>query len=99
MIRRKWSAREIALGTALLLAVVALLTFYIWYQTEAVRLGIEIGKREQEIKGLRDEIRRLELQKAALLAPDRVERIAREALGLVDPTTGEIIYGSKRGPR
>jgi cell division protein FtsL len=99
MIRRKWSAREIALGTAFLLALVALLTFYIWYQTEAVRLGIEIGKREQEIKSLKDEIRRLEIKRAELLAPDRVEKIAREALGLVDPASGEIIYGRKRGPR
>jgi cell division protein FtsL len=99
MIRRKWSAREIALGTAFLLALIALLTFYLWYQTEAVRLGIEIGKREQEIKSLKDEIRRLELKRAELLAPDRVERIAREALGLVDPAAGEIIYGSKREPR
>jgi cell division protein FtsL len=99
MIRRKWSPREIFLGAAFLLAMVALLTFYVWYQTEAVRLGVEIEKRGQEITALKNEIRRLELRKAALLSPDRVEKIARGPLGFVDPATGDIIYWSARVSR
>jgi len=99
MIRRKWSPKEIGLGAALLLAVVALLTFYVWYQTEAVRLGIDIGKREEEIRALQNEILRLKLQRAALLSPDRVEKIARDNLGLVDPKPEDIIYGDGRIPR
>ncbi len=96
MIRRKWSPREIGLGAALLLALIGLLTFYVWYQTEAVHLGIEASRREAEIKALRDDIRRLELHKAELLSSGRIEKIAREDLGLVDPKTGEIVY--KDGP-
>jgi cell division protein FtsL len=99
MIRRKWSAGEIVLGGAFLLAVIALLTFYVWYQTEAVRLGVEIGKREEEIKALKNEILRLELRRTTLLAPDRVDKIARESLGLVDPKPGEIIYGNTAAAR
>jgi len=99
MIRRKWSAGEIILGGAFLLAVIALLTFYVWYQTEAVRLGVEIGKREAEIKALKNEILQLELRKASLLAPDRVEKIARDTLGLVEPKPGEIIYGDAAAVR
>ncbi len=99
MIRRKWSPREIALGAAFLMALVGLLTFYVWYQTEAVRLGVEIGKREEEIKALKNDILRLELRKAALLTPERVDKIAREDLGLVDPKLGEIIYGDARASR
>lgn len=94
--RRKWSPREIALGAAGLVAVLGLLTFYVWYQTEAVHLGLAIAKAEADIKALRDDIARLELRKAALLAPGRVEKIAREDLGLVDPKPDEIIY--KDGP-
>jgi cell division protein FtsL len=90
--RRKWSPKEIALGAAGLVAVLGLLTFYIWYQTEAVHLGLAIAKVETDIKALRDDIARLELRKAALLAPGRVEKIAREDLGLVDPKPDEIIY-------
>jgi cell division protein FtsL len=96
MIRRKWSPKEIALGAGFLLALVGLLTFYVWYQTEAVRLGVETSQREAEIKALRDDILRLKLEKAALLAPKRVEKIARDELGLVDAKTDEIIY--KPGP-
>jgi len=92
MIRRKWSPGEIAAGAAGLLAVLGLLTFYVWYQTEAVHLGIDIARCETEIKALRDDIARLELRKAALLAPGRVEKIAREELGMVDPKPDEIIY-------
>jgi len=99
MIRRKWSPREIFLGAAFLLALIALLTFYIWYQTEAVRLGVEIEKREQEITALKNEIRRLEIRKTGLLSPARVEKIARDSLGLVDPAAGDIVYGGGSVPR
>jgi cell division protein FtsL len=99
MIRRKWSPKEIALGAAFLLALVGLLTFYVWYQTEAVHLGLDIGKREAEIKSLQDDIQKLKLRKAALLSPGRVEKIAREKLGLTDPQTGEIVYKDGRGSR
>lgn len=99
MIRRKWSPKEIALGGVFLLAVVGLLTFYVWYQTAAVHLGIEIGRRETEIRTLRDDILKLELKKTALLTPARVDKIARADLGLVDPRTGEIIYKDKPASR
>ncbi len=90
--RRKWSPKEIGLGAAGLVAVLGLLTFYVWYQTEAVHLGRAMAKVETDIKALRDDIARLELRKAELLAPGRVEKIAREELGLVDPKPDEIIY-------
>jgi len=98
MVRRKWSGREIALGAAFLAAVVSILTFYVWYQTESVRLGIEIGRSKARIQELQDEIRALELRKAVLLDPRRVERIARDKLGLVDPPDEETIY-EERGVR
>jgi cell division protein FtsL len=94
MIRRKWSPREIVLGVGFLVALVGLLTFYIWYQSEAVRLGLEIAKCKAEIDGLKDDIQKLELRRTALLSPERVEQIARERLGLVSPKTEDIIYGS-----
>lgn len=99
MVRRKWSGREIALGAAFLVAVVGILTFYVWYQTESVRLGIEISKSQARIRELRDEIRALELRRAVLLDPGRVERIAREKLGMVDPRSEEIIYEERDTPR
>ena len=99
MVRRKWTAREIALGAAFLVAVVGILTFYVWYQTESVRLGIEVSKSQTRIRELRDEIRALEFRRAVLLDPGRVERIAREKLGMVDPRSEEIIYEERDQPR
>jgi cell division protein FtsL len=96
MIRRKWRPKEIALGAAFLLALVGLLTFYVWYQTEAVHLGVAISRREAEIKALRDDIKRLELRKASLLSSQRVEKIARGELGLVDPKSEEIVYKDQK---
>lgn len=97
MVRRKWSAKGLALGAALLVAVVGTLTFYVWYQTESVKLGLDVGRTEDRIRELEKTIETLKLRKAALLDPARVERIARESLGLVEPKDEEIIY-EKRDP-
>ena len=92
MVRRKWSPRGIALGAALLVAVRGTLTFYVWYQTESVKLGIDIGGNEDRIRELEQAIEALKMRKAALLDQARVEKIARESLGLIDPNDNEVIY-------
>jgi len=95
MVRRKWSAKGLALGAALLVAVVGTLTFYVWYQTESVKLGLDIGRTEDRIRELEKNIEALKLRKAELLDPARVERIARESLGLVDPKDDDVIFEKK----
>ena len=92
MVRRKWSLRGIALGAALLVAVIGTLTFYVWYQTESVKLGNDIGRNENRIRELEQAVETLKMRKAALLDPARVEKIARESLGLIDPKDDEVIY-------
>jgi cell division protein FtsL len=92
MVRRKWSPRGIALGAALIVAVIGTLTFYVWYQTESVKLGIDINKSEDRIRELEQAVEALKMRKAALLDPARVEKIARESLGLIDPKDDEVIY-------
>jgi cell division protein FtsL len=97
MVRRKWSLKGLALGAAFVAAAAAVLTFYVWYQTEAVKLGLDIAACDDRIRELEKAIEALELRKAALLDPARVERIARGELGLVDPKDEEIIY-ERPGP-
>jgi len=99
MVRRKWSPKGIALGTALLVAVIGTLTFYVWYQTESVKLGIDIGKSEDRIRELEQAIETLKMRKASLLDPARVEKIARESLGLIDPKDDEVIYEKRDSSR
>ncbi len=92
MVRRKWSLKGIALGAALAVAVIGILTFYVWYQTESVKLGLDIGRSDKRIRELEAEIEALKLRQASLLDPGRVEKIARDALGLVDPKDDDIVY-------
>jgi cell division protein FtsL len=97
MVRRKWSLKGLALAAAFSLAAIGVLTFYVWYQTESVKLGLDIAERDHRIRDLEKAVEALELRKAALLDPARVEKIARDKLGLVDPKDDEIIY-ERPGP-
>ena len=99
MVRRKWSLKGIALGAALAVAAIGILTFYVWYQTESVKLGLDIGRSDKRIRELEESIEALKLRKAGLLDPGRVERIARDKLGLVEPVDDDIIYRKLDDPR
>jgi cell division protein FtsL len=99
MVRRKWSLKGIALGAAFAAAAIGILTFYVWYQTESVKLGLDIGRGEQRIRELEVTIEALKLRRAELLDPGRVERIARDKLGLVDPVDDDVIFLKLDAPR
>jgi cell division protein FtsL len=47
---------------------------------------------EEKKARLGEDIKRLETERAAFLAPDRVDRIAREEIRLVEPKPEQIIY-------
>jgi cell division protein FtsL len=92
MVRRKYQKKEIVLAAVCLLLAVATLTFYIWHQSALISLGYQTSGLEMRVERLEVEIKKLETDKAALLAPDRVEEIARNKLNLTDPSDGQIIY-------
>lgn len=92
MVRKRYQKKEIALAAGCILLAIATLTFYIWHQTALINLGYQTGKLEGKILRLEEEIKFLETQKAALLALERVERIAREDLNLAEPKAEQIIY-------
>lgn len=72
--------------------VVSILTFYVWHQIEAIRMGYEIGKLEEKVFNLSKEVERLETKKSYLLRLERVEKIAKEELMLVKPKKEQLIY-------
>ncbi|MBN2408924.1 MAG: cell division protein FtsL [Candidatus Aminicenantes bacterium] len=92
MVRRKFEKKEIAAAAGCLLLAVSTLTFYIWHQAAIIQLGYQMSRLEEKQARLREDIKRLEAERAALLAPDRVDRIAREVLHLVEPKPEQIIY-------
>lgn len=92
MVHRRYDLKEIAAGAGFLLLLLVILTFYIWYQTEAVQLGYRIGELQVRISRLKEDIERLEAKKAELLSLRRIEGIARRDLGFVDPAPGQVLY-------
>ena len=72
--------------------VIFILTFYIWHQMESIRIGYEIGKLEEKVLTLGREVDELEAEKSSLLSLDRVEKIAKEELNLVEPKKEQLFY-------
>ena len=91
MVRRKLNRKEIALWVLASALTIVTLTFYLWHITENVQLGYDIGRGEARKQDLRDEIKRLETQRAAFRSLERVERIAREELGMTETREDQII--------
>ena len=92
MVRKQYSLRQIGAWTALGLLVVAIVTFYLWHLNENIRLGWDYAKLESERIAAGEEVERLQTRRAALLAPDRVERIAKSVLKLGEPRDDQIVY-------
>ncbi|MDH4272944.1 MAG: cell division protein FtsL [Candidatus Aminicenantes bacterium] len=92
MVRKKFEKKEIAAAAGCILLAIATLTFYIWHQAAIIQLGYQTSRLEENKARLGEDIKRLETERAALLAPDRVDRIAREELRLVEPKPEQIIY-------
>jgi len=92
MVRRKYGKKEILLAGGCILLAIGTLTFYIWQQSVLISLGYDSSELERGKARLEEDIRRLETEKASLLALDKVERIARDELHLSSPRQDQIIY-------
>jgi len=92
MVRKKYTTKEIMLFVCCTIIVIFILTFYIWHQMESIRIGYEIGKLEEKVLTLRSEVDELETEKSSLLSLDRVERIAKEELNLIEPKKEQLVY-------
>ncbi len=92
MVRKKFTKKEIALAVLCTVLIISILTFYIWHQTEAVRVGYEINRLEEKVQQLQIEVEELEATKSSLLSLEKVERIAKEKLKMIDTTEDQIVY-------
>lgn len=96
MVRQKLKARGIVLGVFTAAVVVLILMFYIWHQVESIRLGYRVLELESELETLEQEIDTLEARRARLLAPDLVEKIAREKLGYMPVRYDQVVRREDR---
>ena len=99
MVRRKKDRLAFFLAILALALALAALTFYLWHLTEMTRLGYETARLEEEINRMKEDVGKLETKKAALLALDRVERIAREKLQMTDPRPEQVRYQGSDEPK
>ena len=92
MERKKFTKKEIMLVITCTLFIISILTFYIWHQVEAVRLGYKINRLEEKIQKLKIEVEELETTKASLLSLEKVERIAKDKLKMVKTQENQKVY-------
>lgn len=92
MVRKKYTKKAIILVVFCIIIVISILTFYIWHQMESVRIGYKIGELEEKVLNLRKEVEKLETKKSTLLSLERVEKIAKEELNLVEPKEEQLVY-------
>ena len=77
---------------ALLVAALAAVgVFHVWSRTRVTTAGYRLGELQRTRAALQAERDRLEVEVAALRAPGRLERFARERLGMVPPMAGTVV--------
>lgn len=70
---------------------VAVLLFTVWRQLEVQQYGYEMGNTQQDLEKEQSINRQLRLEIATLEAPQRVDKLARERLHMVEPTAADAI--------
>ena len=92
--RRRQLWRSLAIGVGL----VVVLLFSAWQHFELLRHGYAIEQMERERNEELETNRHLRLEIETLRSPRRIERIARERLNLVAPSSEEAIVLERRQP-
>ncbi len=92
LVREKDRARARELRWLLLAcaAVAIPLLIYVWQRVDFIRLSYQVEKLEQQERKERDLNEQLRVERSHLLAMDRIERLARRRLGLVEPPAQDV---------
>lgn len=73
-------------------AIVALIFFvYLWSRVTVVHVGYDISQANYDRARLVEENKHLRLEQTRLSAPGRIEKYAREELGLDYPTPAQVV--------
>jgi cell division protein FtsL len=64
---------------------------YVWCRVQVVELGYQLSEIHRQHSRLLNDNKKLHLELARLRAPERVQRIAIEQLGLKHPTKDQIV--------
>ena len=91
--RKKGRRGDFFIWKCLILSVIffSLILLYVWGKVELLEAGFGIRERTGRERELSEERELLLSEVARLKSPQRLERIAREELGLVAPPAGKSI--------
>ncbi len=92
LIREKDRVRARELRRLLLCGaiIVAPLLGYVWQRVEFLRLSYRVEALQKEKQELQEVNKQMTVERSLLLSPDRIERVARVRLGLVDPPPADV---------
>lgn len=85
---QQWHMFPYLVSVLLMLTIVAL--FHVWSRVTVIDLNLQISEAERAIREAKHEASRLRLEIASLKTPGRIEKIAREDLGMTLPTDVQI---------
>jgi cell division protein FtsL len=84
----RWNMFPYLMVVMVLLTLVAL--FHVWSRVTVIDLNLQISEADGAIREAKQEASRLHLEIASLKTPGRIEKIAREELGMTLPTDVQI---------
>ena len=74
-----------------IVAGVLLVFVFVWERVDVVRLGYQIERLKTQKILLERERDQLQVKFSALMAPERIARVATEKLGLTPPQQGQVL--------
>jgi len=74
-----------------IMAGVLLIFVFVWERVDVVRLGYQIERLKTQKILLERERDQLQVKFSALMAPERIAKVATEKLGLVPPQQGQVL--------
>ena len=89
--KRSWKQRRLTAITAIFLWFLLSGFAYVWCRVQVVHLGYLLSDAHRIHTRLLNDNKKLHLELARLSAPERVERIATQQLGLRHPTKEQIV--------
>ena len=87
----KWREKRLATIVAIFLWLLVSGFGYVWCRVQVVELGYQLSEIHRLHSRLLNDNKKLHLELARLRAPERVQRIAIEQLGLKQPTKDQIV--------
>jgi cell division protein FtsL len=76
----------------ILAGIVSVFLFYVWERATSLQLTLILAKEQKKLELLENQVEELHMEYLKLTSVIRIERIAREQLGMRYPSSKEIQY-------